>query len=250
VVEAAGQAIAATAGLVVRATRCKECNWPEFKPGGKIKNLTEYRKLSYIVKLWARLEISRGGHEGAATIAIRTGLGMARHVGQGPTILQGLVGSAIGGIMCRELELYLQGKDSPNLYRALANLPRPFVDIEKAIKNEMKVSLDSAPNELIRKQITKQMESSLDGTRRISKRLDNNLNGLQCVEAIRHYAAAHNGRLPQTLADIKDMEIPVDLMSDKAFEYQRTAKCATLCSAIPEGGSERDVINYEIVLKK
>jgi len=181
--------------------------------------------------LWARLEISRGGHEGAATIAIRTGLGMARHVGQGPTILQGLVGSAIGGIMCRELELYLQGKDSPNLYRALANLPRPFVDIEKAIKNEMKVSLDS-------------------GTRRISKRLDNNLNGLQCVEAIRHYAAAHNGRLPQTLADIKDMEIPVDLMSDKAFEYQRTAKCATLCSAIPEGGSERDVINYEIVLKK
>jgi len=235
--------------LVVRATRCRECNWPEWKPGDQVENLTEYRKLAYIIELWARLEISRGGYEGA-TIAIRTGFGMARHLGQGPTVIQGLVGSAIGGIMCRELEQYVQGKDSPNLYRAMADMSRPFVDIEKAIKNEMKVSLDSAPNELIREQITKQMESSLDGTCRISKRLDNNLNGLQCVEAIRHFAAMHNGQIPDTLSDISQMNIPEDVTSGKAFEYRRTSAGAVLKSAMPQGGGPRDMINYMIVLSK
>jgi len=177
--------------LVVQATRCKECNWPEWKPGGQIENLTEYRKLAYIVELWSRLEISRGGYEGA-TIAIRTGFGMARHLGQGLTIIQGLVGTAVGGIMCREVEQYLQGKDSPNLYGALVNLPRPLIDMEKAIENETKVGLGSVSNELLREQIKKQMASSIDRTRMISKRLVNNLNGLQCVEAIRHYAATHD----------------------------------------------------------
>lgn len=235
--------------LVARATRCRECNWPELKPGRQADDLVEYRKLAYIIELWARLEISRGGYE-AATIAIRTGFGMARHLGQGPTVIQGLVGSAISGIMCRELEQYVQGKDSPNLYRALVNLPRPFVDIEKAIKNEMKVSLDSAPNELIREQITKQMESSLDGTRRISKRLDNNLNGLQCVEAIRHFAATHNGQLPEKLSDISQIEVPKDVVSDKAFEYRRTSEGAVLKSAMPQGGRLKDMVHYVIVLKK
>ena len=235
--------------LVARATRCKECNWPEWKLGEQPENLTEYRKLAFLVELWARLEISRGGYDGA-TIAIRTGFGMARHLGQGPTIIQGLVGAAVGGIMCREVEQYLQGKDSPNLYRALANLPRPLIDMEKAIENEKKISLDSAPNELIREQINKQMVSSVDGTRRVSKRLDNNLNGLQCVEAIRHYAATHDGQLPQSLGDIKGVEIPKDLMSDKVFEYRRTATVASLQSVIPEGGNERDAFHYEIVLKK
>jgi len=235
--------------LAVQATRCKECNWPEWKPGGQIENLTEYRKLAYIVELWARLEISRGGYEGA-TIAIRTGLGMARHLGQGPTILQGLVGTAIGGIMCREVEQYLQGKDSPNLYRALANLPRPFIDMEKSIENEKQVGLGSISNKLLREQFEKQMVSSFERTRMISKRLDNTLNGLQCVEAIRHYAATHDGQLPQSLGDIKDVEIPKDLMSDKVFEYRRTSAGAVLKSVIPEGGRPKDMVNFVIVLKK
>jgi len=235
--------------LVARATRCRECNWPELKPGRQADDLVEYRKLAYIIELWARLEISRGGYE-AATIAIRTGFGMARHVGQGPTIIQGLVGSAIGGVMCRELEQYVQGQDSPNLYRAMADMPRPLVDIEKAIKNEMKVSLDLAPNELIREQITKQMESSLDGTRRISKRLDNNLNGLQCIEAIRHYAATHNRQLPEKLSDINQMEVPKDVTSGKAYEYRRTSTGAALKSAMLEEGSLKYMVNYVIVLGK
>ena len=235
--------------LVVRAARCKECNWPEWKPGNETGDLGVYRKLAYILGLWARLEISRGGYEGAA-IAMRTAFVMARDLGQAPTIIHTLVGAAVGGVMCIELEQYLQGQDSPNLYKTIADMPRPFVDVEKAIENEKKVDLGSVADESMREQIAKQNESSYERVRLISKRLDNNLNGLQCVEAVRHYAATHAGQLPQALGDIKDVEIPNDLMSGKAFEYRRTATGATLQSAIPEGGNERDAVHYEIVLKK
>ncbi len=235
--------------LVAQATRCKECNWPEWKPGDQPMNLTEYRKLAYILELWARLEISRGGYQGA-TIAMRTGFGMARHLGEGPTIIQGLVGAAIGGIMCREVEQYLQGKDSPNLYQALAALPRPLIDMEKAIENERKVGLGSVSNELLREQLEKQMASSLDRTRMISKRLVNNLNGLQCVEAIRQYAATHGGNLPENLSDINQVVVPKDIFSGKEFEYHRTSEGAVLKSAIRQGGGPKDMVHYKIVLKK
>jgi hypothetical protein len=235
--------------LMARAARCKECNWGEWKPGSEPGDLGGYRKLAFILELWARLEISRGGYEGA-DIAIQTGFRMARHLGQGPTIIHGLVGMAVGGVMCREVEQFVQGKDSPNLYQTLADMPRPFIDIEKAIENEKKISLDLPPNDLRREQTAEQMETTFDRVRLISKRLDNNLNGVQCVEAIRHFAATHDGQLPQALDDIKDLEIPKDLMSSKAFAYCRSATGATLQSAIPEGGNERDAVHYEIVLKK
>ena len=235
--------------LAVRATRCKECNWPEWKPGDQPVELNKYRKLVYILELWARLEISRGGYEGAA-IAMRTAFVTARDLWQAPTIIQALVGAAVGGVMCRELDQYVQRRDSPNLYTALADMPRPLVDVEKAIENEKKFSLESAPNELIREQIAKQIASSYDRMRLISKRLDNTLNGLQCVEAIRHYAATHDGQLPENLSDISQIEVPKDVVSGKAFEYRRTSSGATLQSTIPKGGKERDAVHYEIILKK
>jgi len=230
--------------LAVRATRCKECNWPEWKPGDQPMEPSGYRKLAFILELWARLEISRRGYEGA-TIAMRTAFVTARDLGQAPTIIQALVGAAVGGVMCREVEQFVQAKDSPNLYRALASLPRPLVDMEKAIESEQKAS----PG-FLRKLAEKQMAPAYDRTRVISKRLTNNLNGLQCVEAIRHYAATHDGQLPENLSDISTMEIPKDVMSGKAFEYRLTSAGAVLKSAMPQGGGPKDMVHYEIVLKK
>jgi hypothetical protein len=235
--------------FMARAARCRECNWSEWKPGSESGDLGGYRKVAFILELWARSEISRRGYEGAA-IAMRTGFGMAGHLGQGPTILHGLVGVTVGGIMCREVEQYLQGKDSPNLYQALADMHRPFIDVEKAIENEKKVSLDLPPDDLRREQTAEQKETAFDRVRSISKRLDNNLNGLQCVEAIRHYAATHDGQFPENLSDISQIEVPKDVVSGKEFEYRRTAAGAVLKSTMPEGGRQKDVIHYEIVLKK
>ena len=235
--------------IVVRAARCKDCNWPVWKPGDEPVDLNGYRKLAFILELWARLEISQGGYEGAI-IAMRTGFGMARHLGQAPMIVQGLVGISVGAIMCKELEQYVQGQDSPNLYQMLADMPRPLVDVEKAIENEKKVGLDLPPDDIRQGQTAEQKEAPFDRVRSMSKRLDNSLNGLQCVEAIRHFAATHAGQLPQVLDDIKDVAIPNDVMSGKTFEYSRIATGAVIKSVMPEGGRPKDMIHYEIMLKK
>ena len=237
--------------LVAQAARCKECNWPQWKPEDEPVDLGlgEYRKLAFILELWARLEISQGGHEGAI-IAMRTGFGMARHLGQTPMIVQGLVGISVGAIMCKELEQYMQGQDSPNLYQMLADIPKPFVNVEKVIENEKKVSLDLPPDDIRHGQTAKQKEAMFDRVRSISKRLDNSLNGLQCVEAIRHYAATHNGQLPEKLSDISQIEVPKDAVVGKEFEYSRTSTGAVIKSVMPEGGGPKDMIHYVIVLKE
>jgi hypothetical protein len=233
--------------LVARAARCKQCNWPKWKPGTTPPDQSEYRSLAFLLELWARLEIVRGEYNGAL-LTMQTGFGMARHIGQGPTTIQAMVGSAIGGAMCKEVELFIKGKDSPNLYWALANLPRPLADVKKAIESERANLKDY--NFLVRRQFEKILKPAHDRMLFIAKRLDNNLNALQCVEAIRNYAATHDGRLPEKLSDIRDLELPTDVMNDKAFGYHRTATGAVLQSEMPEGGDEVDVVRYQVVLKK
>ena len=233
--------------LVSQATRCEQCNWPKWKPGTMPPDQTEYRNLAFLLALWARLEIVRGEYD-RALLVMQTGFGMARHLAQAPTCIQAMVGTAIGGLMCKEAELFIMGNDSPNLYRALADLPKPFADMKYAIESERANLKDY--NFLVRRQLEKQLKPAHDRMLFIAKRLENNLNAMQCVEAIRNYAATHEGRLPEKLSDISDLELPKDVMNDKAFGYRRTATGALLQSEMPEGGDEVDIVRYQVVLKK
>ncbi len=233
--------------LVARAARCGKCNWPEWKPDQGPLELKGYRELTFIIRTWARLDYSRGRYKNALA-AMQTSFGMAQHLGQAPTIIQAMIGGATGGVTCKEIESFVQCKDSPNLYAALANLPEPITDVNIAIESETANLKDY--NILVRKQLEKQLEPALERVRLNAKRLDNHVKALQVVESIRHYAAMHDGQLPQALSDIKDKEVPNDLISGKAFEYRRTVEGAMLKSAIPEGGKEKDAIHYEIELKK
>jgi hypothetical protein len=233
--------------LISQATRCKQCNWPKWKPGTTPPDTSEYRSLAFLLALWARLEIVNGEYD-RALLVMQTSFGMARHLGQAPTCIQAMVGTAIGALTCREVELFIKSKDSPNLYHALANLPRPFADVNKAIEAERANLKDY--NFLLRRQFEKQLKPPHDRMLFIAKRFQNNLNAIQCVEAIRNYAATHDGQLPEKLSDISDLELPMDVMNDKAFEYSRTATGAVLQSEMPEGEDVVDTVRYRIVLKK
>lgn len=246
--------------LIARAARCKECKWPEPTPGKLPDNLAEYRRFAFILELWAKLEISRGQYKGALG-AIQTGFAMARHIGQGPASIQAMVAGAIGGLMYKEVEQFIQQKDSPNLYWALANLPRPLVDMDRALEKELANLKNHLEKELanlknhdvdvsVRKEAEKQMKEALDKMRMQEKKGDTRLNALQFLEAIRDYAATHDGRLPETLSDISDVDVPKDATTGKAFEYRRTEEGAVLQSAIPKDDDPRDAIRYEIILKK
>ena len=208
---------------------------------------SEYRSLGFLLELWARMEIVHGQYD-RALLVMQTAFGMARHLCQAPTGIQVMVGTAIGAVMCREVELFIQGKDSPNLYWAMANLPRPFAGVKNIIEIE-KANLKNY-NFLVRRQFEKQLKPAHDRMLLIANRFDNNLNAIQCVEAIRNYAATHEGRLPEKLSDISDLELPMDVMSDKAFGYKRTSTGAVLQSEMLEGGDEVDIVCYQIILKK
>ncbi len=83
----------------------------------------------------------------------------------------------------------------------------------------------------------------------LGKRLDRDLAILQSVEAIRSYAASHQGQLPQTLAEITEVSVPKDPMSGATFRYARTGATAVLESPALPGGEKREELRYEIVVK-
>jgi hypothetical protein len=82
-------------------------------------------------------------------------------------------------------------------------------------------------------------------------RMDRQLAALRCLEAIRLYAADHEGRLPQTLADIKTVPIPVCPFTGQPFEYRPTGD-HTAELAAPRVDDRRGVIQplrYELTLR-
>ncbi len=230
---------------VTRAARCRECKWPRLTMEEAMANLPEYRMLGFVIRLQARYEIAQKNYEGAI-LALQTGFGLGRHLTQAPTLIQFLVGVAVGSIMCREVEVFGQADSAPNLHAALATLPRPFTDVEQAIEKERSVLLGLA--ELASKQVASQMKATHDGVRGLAKRLDRDLAALQCIEGIRSYAASHGGQLPETLADLTEVSVPKDPVTGEAFRYARTGATAVLESPAP-AGDEKGGLRYEIIVK-
>lgn len=82
-------------------------------------------------------------------------------------------------------------------------------------------------------------------------RLDRQIAALRNVEALRLYAAAHQGKLP---ARLNDVEVPValDPMTGEAFDYRVEGEKAVLTAkpAAGEEGSANNFLRYEISIRK
>ncbi len=222
-----------------RGARCRECNWPLWEPGMPPRNDDRYRVLTYIVCLWARLEIAQGGYDGAV-LAIQTGLGMTRHLGQAPTLIQVLTAIALGAMMCQEIEQFVQAQDAPNLYGALASLPKPFMEVEKAIESEKKPRAADPKAGSAAGALDDQMKQAYDRIRTLARKLDSHLAVLQCVEAIRAYAASHGGQLPARLDDITETPVANDPLTAAPFRYTRTDSTAVLESVAPSDSEKKE----------
>jgi len=233
---------------VARAAKCRQCNWPHGEPGQEMADQQGFRRLAFVVRLWARLEIARGGYDGAI-LALQTGFGMGRHLGQAPTILEILTAVGVGGALCIEVEELVQREDSPNLYLALGGLPKPFVNVENAIENDAKEASARSNGRLSREQVKSRLKTDYDRARLVVKRIDVQVAALQCVEAIRLYAGAHGGQLPGALTEVTENPVPRDPVGRELFGYTRTGSTAVLESAIPPGGNERNRVRYEIAIK-
>lgn len=69
---------------------------------------------------------------------------------------------------------------------------------------------------------------------------------LRTIEAIRLYAAAHDGRLPEQLDDIKQVPVPSDPVTGGRFAYQRSESKAVLEAPLLEGMPPQLGKRYEL----
>lgn len=74
----------------------------------------------------------------------------------------------------------------------------------------------------------------------IAKRNDRRVDALRTVEAIRHFAARHDGRLPESLAEIDDPPVPDDPILEKPFDYKVDNGVATLTAEGIPAADRRD----------
>jgi hypothetical protein len=136
--------------LIDRAARCERCDWgitERLRKDGFNALLPELQPLRQFAGLLA-VRIRLGVAEGRFDRAVRdlqTGFAVARQAGESPTLISHLVGVAIAAVMAKQLEAFAQQPGAPNLYWALADLPRPFLDIRKSLEGERVGLLGSFP---------------------------------------------------------------------------------------------------------
>jgi hypothetical protein len=77
-------------------------------------------------------------------------------------------------------------------------------------------------------------------------RADRYVNLMRTIEAIRDYAARHDGRLPDALEEITDLPLPVDPITGKPFAYAVNGQTAVLDAPAPAWRGVRSGLRYEL----
>ncbi len=229
-----------------KAARCKTCTWPEAKPGSMPEGLSECKQMGYVLTSQAHYHLAKAEYGEAARV-ISTGLAMARHLGQAHNLMQQLVGVATASLMLREVEQWIPCPHSPSLVDAMKALPTPFIDPNEQIQREIQAARSDPRFILARKAMENVLKPAHDRIRLTCLRLDRQVAALQTIEALRVHAAKQ-GTLAKALSDI-GTPTRNDPLTQRPFSYTPKTEAVTLLEGkTPEGGSERDVIRYELTL--
>jgi hypothetical protein len=93
-----------------------------------LPDMQEMRMTAPILALKARLEIAEG-HYADAVHTLQTGFSFSQQVGHGPFLIQSLVGIACANQFADVALEFVERPGAPNLYWALAVIPRPLVGL-------------------------------------------------------------------------------------------------------------------------
>lgn len=124
-----------------QGARSDRCDWQltrKLDPDSLMLLLPEvqaHRELARFQKLRVRVDLAENDFD-AAVQGLQTGYRLGKDVAEGPMLIQMLVGIAISGVFTNEVDQFIQRPGSPNLYWALTNLPRPFIDPRPALEGE------------------------------------------------------------------------------------------------------------------
>lgn len=121
------------------ATGRTECQWdPSFRQSGLAwtgNYLNRTRWMSDVLTIKIRLAIA-DGHYDEAVDALRDGFTLARNLASEGPLVQAWVATGIESAMLQDARELMQSKDAPNLYWALANLPRTMIDLRGMMEME------------------------------------------------------------------------------------------------------------------
>ena len=123
------------------ASRRTHCHWelPIWEADNPyeilLPELQGCRNLARLVALKVRLAIAEGDLA-EAVHWLQNGFALGRHVADHSTLIGGLVGIAISGMMADQLEGLIQLPHAPNLYWSITSLPTPLVDLRGALELE------------------------------------------------------------------------------------------------------------------
>jgi hypothetical protein len=69
---------------------------------------------------------------------------------------------------------------------------------------------------------------------------------MRVIEALRMYASGHDGRLPASLSDVKEVVVPLNPATGEPFEYRLDGQMAVL--ELPASDGVRIGCRYEITI--
>ncbi len=124
-----------------KAVVCERCDWemgPRIKADGigvLLNEVQPSREVMRYLALRTRADLAEN-HFDAAARGLRSGLQLAQHCGEGPTMIQLLVGLALESIVLERVEEWITRPGSPNLYWGLTSLPHPLINPKPALDGE------------------------------------------------------------------------------------------------------------------
>jgi hypothetical protein len=129
---------------VARGSLRRECDWGRNLEELKgldiiallLPEIQESRSLSRAIMLNTRVAIADGDFDRAVEL-LQMNYQMGRNVASDPILVSGLVGIAECSIGNHQLIEFIATKNSPNMYWALAAMPRPLIDVLPAVRYEL-----------------------------------------------------------------------------------------------------------------
>ena len=137
---------------IARASKRRDCDWGlgleeltgPMAIGLQLNGLQETRSISRALALQTKLAILESRFEDAIDL-MRMNYRLGQNVGQIRLLVANLIGIAQVGITNGSMIEFIAAPDSPNLYWALSELPRPMIDFRGAMRLECRIGLRIFP---------------------------------------------------------------------------------------------------------
>lgn len=101
-----------------------------------LHDVQEVRSFARLLQLRIRYQLLQADFDGALS-SVADGIRLAEFVGQGETLIHKLVGIAIQAMMRKSMMKAIETPGCPNLYWALATIPRPLNGVSESVSWEL-----------------------------------------------------------------------------------------------------------------